>query len=168
MNVSVPPLFQRLTDEGVEVVLIGGLAAVALGVPYVTQDIDLCYNPEPANIGRLSRALMPLRPRLRVQGLTDDEAQALPFQLDQRTLQQSAILTLRTDAGDLDLMSSVPGVGDYPQVRAAAVELDVFGFQILVLDLPALIASKRAAGRPKDVAMLPQIEATLRLRDQGR
>jgi hypothetical protein len=36
-----------------------------------------------------------------------------------------------------------------------------------VLDLPALIASKRAAGRPKDLLILPQIEATLRLRGQS-
>jgi hypothetical protein len=166
VNLSVPPLLQRLTDEQVEVVLIGGFAAVALGVPYVTQDIDLCYNPDPANIARLSRALTPLHPRLRVQGLTDEEAQALPFVLDERTLQQAAILTLRTDAGDLDLMSNVPGVGDFAQVYSASVTLTVFGYQLMVLDLPALIASKRAAGRPKDLAILPQIEATLRLRDK--
>jgi len=166
VNLSVPPLLERLTHEQVEVVLIGGFAAVALGVPYVTQDIDLCYSPDPANIARLSRALTPLHPRLRVQGLTDEEARAFPFQLDERTLQQTAILTLRTEAGDLDLMSSVSGVGDYAQVRAASVALTVFGYQLMVLDLPALIASKRAAGRPKDLAILPQIEATLRLRDQ--
>ena len=68
-------------QEQVEVVIIGGFAAVALGVPYVTQDIDLCYNPESANILRLERALAPFHPRLRVQGLTDEEASLLPFQL---------------------------------------------------------------------------------------
>jgi hypothetical protein len=60
MSMTLPPLFQRLVDERVDIVLIGGFAAVALGVPYVTQDIDLCFNPEPANVARLARALEPL------------------------------------------------------------------------------------------------------------
>ena|SRR5437762_1849926 len=162
---STSLLFQRLVQEQVEFVIIGGFAAVVLGVPYVTQDIDLCYNPERANIARLERALAPLHPRLRVHGLTDEEARMLPFQLDKRTLQQTAIMTLQTDVAELDLMSTVPGVGNYVQVQNAATTIEVFGLQLLVLDLPALVASKRAAGRPKDLLILPEIEALLRLRE---
>lgn len=168
MTISFRPLFERLTVEHTEVVLIGGFAAVALGVPYITQDVDICYNPQPANLTRLVAALQPLHPRMRVSGMTDEEAQLLPFQFDEQTLRQSPILTLRTDAGDLDLMSTVPGIGSFEQVRAAAVEIEVFGFRIPVLDLPGLIQSKRAAGRTKDLLALPQIEAALRLRDQHR
>ncbi|GAC1616251.1 MAG: hypothetical protein NVS4B11_04150 [Ktedonobacteraceae bacterium] len=109
MDLNPAKLFQRLFDKQVEFVLIGGFAAVVLGVPYLTQDIDLCYNPDPANIVRLERALAPLHPRLRVQGLTDEEAARLPFQLDKRTIQQAPILTLQTDVVELDLMSTVPG-----------------------------------------------------------
>ncbi len=111
-------------------------------------------------------ALVPLHPRLRIEGLTDEEAHALPFQLDQRTLQQTAILTLRTDVAELDLMITVPGVGNYTQVKDASTEIEVFGTRLLVLDLSALVASKKAVGRPKDLLILPEIEATLRLREQ--
>lgn len=163
---QLPFLFQRFVDEQVDVVIVGGLAAVALGVPYVTNDVDLCYRSDPGNIARLARALAPLHPRLRVESLTDDQARQLPFALDERTLQQVAMLTLQTDVAALDLLSSVPGVGDYEQVRQAAIELDAFGYHLAVLDLPGLLASKRAAGRPKDLQILPQIEATLRLRDR--
>lgn len=92
---QLPPLFQSLVDNRVEVVIVGGFAAVALGVPYVTQDIDLCFNPEPANMQRLAQALAPFHPRLRVEGLSDAESRALPFQLDAATLTQSAILNLQ-------------------------------------------------------------------------
>ncbi|MGH2517853.1 MAG: nucleotidyltransferase [Ktedonobacterales bacterium] len=166
MTMILPPLFQRLLDEQVEFVIVGGLAAVALGVPYVTNDVDICYNPDPANITRLASALAPLHPRLRVEGLSDEEARLLPFQFDERTLRQSAILTLQTDTATLDLMSSVIGVGPYLQVRQAAIELEAFGFRLAVLDLPGLLVSKRAAGRTKDLLALPQIEGTLRLREQ--
>lgn len=166
MDLNPSRLFQRLIDEQVEVVIIGGFAAVVLGVPYVTQDIDLCYNPETTNIVRLERALSPLHPRLRVQGLVDEEAAKLPFQLDKRTLQQTSILTLQTDVTELDLMSNVPGIGDYTKVKSASTTVQVSGYDMQVLDLPALIASKQAAGRPKDLLLIPEIEAILRLREQ--
>lgn len=134
----------------------------------VTQDVDFCYNPDPANLTRLVAALAPLHPRLRVAGMTDEDTAALPFHLDARALQQSPILTLRTDAGDLDLMSAVAGVGAFDKVCAASVDVDLFGYRIPVLDLPGLIAPKRAAGRAKDLLALPQIEATPRLRDLQR
>ena len=64
-------------------------------------------------------------------------------------------------------MTTVPGIGNYIQVKDASKEIEVFDTRFLVLDLPALIMSKRAAGRPKDLIILPEIEATLRLREQG-
>jgi hypothetical protein len=62
---------------------------------------------------------------LRVEGLSDEEARLLPFHLDERTLQQTAMLTLQTDVAELGLMSAVKGVGEYARVRQAAVEIEV-------------------------------------------
>jgi hypothetical protein len=154
-----------LAGAGAQVVLIGGLAAVLHGVPHVTNDIDFCYAPSDENRARLVQALTSLHPRLRVSGLTDEDARQLPWHLDIRSLRATPVLTLETDAGALDLMPSVSGLGEYAQVAQMAVVLPVFGLQIPTLTLPALIASKRAAGRPKDLLALPHIEATLRLRD---
>jgi hypothetical protein len=170
-SVSLNPerVFRLLEQEGAEVVLIGGLAAVAQGVPIIhANDIDLCYNPDPTNLPRLVRALAPLHPRLRLARLGDEEARPLPFRWDERTLTQSPVVTLQTDAGALDLMSTVQGVGSYAAVLAVTKRVDLYRTHVLALDLPALIASKRAAGRPKDLMALPQIEATLRLRDLGQ
>ena len=167
MNGTMLPqhVFHLFAREEVEAVLIGGLAAVLLGVPIVTGDMDFCYDPAPPNLSRLVRALAPLHPWLRVARLAAEEARALPFHWDERTLRDSPILTLQTDAGPLDLMDTVPGVGTYADVRAMAVGVDVSGVRVMTLDLLALIASKRAVGRTKDLLALPQIEAALRLRD---
>lgn len=43
--------------------------------------------------------------------------------------------------------------------RACILELD--GLQVHVLPLERVIASKRAAARPKDLAVIPALEATL-------
>ncbi|MDQ2829392.1 MAG: hypothetical protein M3Y74_10115 [Chloroflexota bacterium] len=158
-------IFRALVDAQAEVVVIGGWAAVVQGVSHVTNDIDLCYNPTPDNRRKLVQAIAPLKPFLRVGRLTADEARMLPFVWDERTLRDSPNVTLQTDIGDLDLLMSIPGVGDYAHVRAAAKPLDVLGITIPVLDLPALLMSKRATGRPKDQQQIPLIEAALLLRE---
>jgi len=182
--VDIARVLSLLTDAHVDVVLVGGMAAVAHGVVHLTNDIDLCYNPDLANLERLVRALAPLHPRLRVEGLTDDQSSSLPFQWDARTILATELLTfslpfqwdartilatelltLMTDAGRLDLIRMIPGVGDYADVHSVAVPLDVLGAHIDTLDLPALIESKRAVRRPKDLAALPHIEAVLRMRE---
>jgi predicted nucleotidyltransferase len=158
---------RRFRDAGARVVLIGGMAAVALGVPYLTQDIDFCYDPAPENRPRLVEALAPLQPRLRVEGMPDDAARALPWRWDERTLRDAPNLTLQTDAGPIDLLSQVTGLGGYAEVLQEAVTLQIEGQEIAVLDLPGLLRAKRAAGRAKDAAVLPLLESTLLLREQA-
>lgn len=53
------------------------------------------------------------------------------------------------------------GVGGWNEVKAQSSELDAFERRVSVLNLPALIRSKRAAGRPKDLAAIPELESLL-------
>jgi len=158
-------IFRQLIDGKVDFVLVGGLAAVVQGVVHLTNDVDICYAPAPENLARLTGALAPLHPRLRVEGLTDEQARVLPFQWDARTILATELLTLKTDAGSLDLIRVIPGVGGYADVRAASALVPFFDMCVTTLDLPALIESKRATRRPKDLAALPHIEAVLRTRE---
>lgn len=159
-------VFHLLVEGQVDAALIGGLAAIAHGVIHVTNDIDLCYDLAPSNLTRLVRALESIHPRLRVEGMTDEQARTLPFRWDERTLRETELLTLQTDAGSLDLMQEVPGIGQYAAVRAASVRVELYGVPMNTLDLPGLIASKRITRRPKDLMALPHIEMALRIREE--
>jgi hypothetical protein len=55
----------------------------------------------------------------------------------------------------------VLGIGDFAQVRAASVQVEAFGRQIWTLDLPAFIRAKEAAGRQKNLAILPELKGLL-------
>lgn len=155
-------LISSLIQSEVDLIIIGGLAAVAHGSAYLTRDLDVCYSREPANLERLARALEPFQPRLR--GAPAD----LPFRLDPPTLRAGMNFTLSTTAGDLDLIGEVAGLGDYSRSLSASEEMEVEGFRCRVLTLEGLIRAKKASGRPKDLALVTELEALLELRRERR
>lgn len=150
-----------LSDEGVRFVIIGGLAITIHGSSYVTFDLDICYARDNENLTQLARAFRPVNPRLR------GAPAGLPFRFDEETLKRGLNFTLTTDIGDVDLIGEVAGVGDYPAVAAASMPVELFGRPYAVLTLDALIASKRAAGRPKDLQVLPELEALREATEEG-
>lgn len=145
-------LLGRLVDGGVDFIVIGGFAAVAHGSAHPTADLDVLYAREPANLARLASSLQPVRPYLR------GAPPGLPFELDADTLRRGMNFTLTTSLGDLDLLGEIPGVGTFEQAAANAVTVRVFGRGVHVLSLDDLIRAKRAAGRPKDLARLAELE----------
>jgi hypothetical protein len=150
-----------LADAGVEVIVIGGLAAQAHGSARVTQDTDFLYRRTTDNINRLAAALSPHRPYLR------GAPPGLPFRFDASTIKRGLNFTLTTALGDVDLLGEVVGIGDYESVASHTLRLSVFGRQLLVVDLPTLIQSKRAAGRPKDLEAVAELEALLAERERA-
>lgn len=142
-----------LAAARVRCVIVGGLAVTIHGSAYVTFDLDFCYARDGDNLSRLARALMPHHPRLR------GAPEGLPFRLDEATLKGGLNFTLTTDIGDIDLLGEIAGIGDYEAALAASMPVELFGAIFDVLTLDALIVSKRAAGRPKDLLVLPELEA---------
>lgn len=155
MVANFASVVELLSDAKVELILIGGLAAQAHGSARLTQDIDFIYRRTPENIARLVTALAPHAPYLR------GAPPGLPFRFDAATVQRGLNFTLTTTLGDLDLLGDMTGGGTYEQVIEHTLALDVFGRVIRVLDLPALIRAKRAAGRPKDIETIAELETLL-------
>jgi len=151
--IELEPALKSLVENEVEFVVIGGVAITAYGSAYVTQDLDFCYVRTPENIKKIVAALAPFNPRLRFF------PKELPFFWDERTLQNGTDFTLDTDLGDIDLLGEVSGVGDYSAVKAASIEMQICDVSVNVISLDNLIKAKRAAGRTKDLLVLPELEA---------
>lgn len=146
-------LFRRLSDEGVEFVVIGGLAVISHGHVRATLDLDICYARTPENLQRLARALAPLQPRLR--GAPPE----LPFFWDVQTIRNGLNFTLTTMAGDIDALGEVTGLGGYGEIALRAESVELYGATIRILSLADLIRSKAAAGRAKDLVDLEALRA---------
>ena len=142
-----------LGEYKVNCVIVGGIAAAIHGSSLLTNDVDVCYARDSSNLKRLAEALQSVNARLR------NVPKGLPFILDAETLERGLNFTFATDIGDLDLLGEIRGVGFYKDVVEGSVTVDLFGHQFAVMDIGKLIAAKRAAGRPKDLLALPELEA---------
>jgi hypothetical protein len=141
----------------VECVIVGGVAATLHGSSLTTRDLDVCYHRVAENLTRVIQALHSVNARLR------GAPEGLPFILDEETLRRGLNFTFQTDIGDLDLLGEMAGVGGYTEASENADVMELFGYRYQVLSLPKLIAAKRAAGRTKDLLVLPELEAILEL-----
>lgn len=155
---SFTTILQGLESARVKFVVIGGLAAAAHGSRRVTDDVDICYDSSPPNVTRLAGLLVEWEayPRGIERGL--------PFFMDERQFNVTHLMTLTTREGFLDVLDTVKGVGDYQKCLARSIEISAFDIRIRILDLPSLIDAKRAAGRPRDLDQIPELEALLALR----
>ena len=151
--VELEPAIQALMENEVEFVVVGGVAITAYGSGYITQDLDFCYSRSLSNIKKIVNALAPFNPRLR--GFPEE----LPFTWDERTLLNGTNFTLDTDLGDIDLLGEVSGVGTYSKLKISSEKLKICGILVDVISINDLIRAKKAAGRTKDLLVLPELEA---------
>jgi predicted nucleotidyltransferase len=145
-------LIRTLTGGEVAFILVGGVAATVHGSARLTRDVDVVYARDPGNIERLAATLGPFHPRLR------GAPAGLPFTLDAQTIAAGLNFTLTTDAGDLDLLGEITGSGTYEALVKDAMTITIFGQSCRCLTLDQLIAAKRAAGRPRDLEAVAELE----------
>lgn len=153
MDTDFPSALSALAEAGVEFIVVGGLAAVIHGSARLTHDLDLVYARTPENLERLAKLLAAHGAYLR------GAPPGLPFSMDSETLRKGLNFTLTTDLGPIDLLGEMLGAGTYEEIVASAVEATLFGRTCRVVDLETLIRAKRAAGRPKDLEVLAELQA---------
>ncbi|PWT98330.1 MAG: hypothetical protein C5B51_29550 [Terriglobia bacterium] len=132
--------------HGLEAVVVGNAAAALQGAPVTTVDIDFFFRRTPANLRKLTAIardldavlLKPHYPASRMIRISRDE-----------------------DGLQLDFMSEIDGIRSFEGIRRRSREVSFAGTVLRIASLPDIIKSKKAAGRPRDVAVLPILEKTL-------
>ena len=152
-------LLERLVKADVDFVVVGGFAGIVHGCTYVTQDIDICCDFSPPNLLSLQRAISDLDP---VHRMTPNRK---ALQLTEQTCGQFKNLYLDTKIGQLDCLSFVDGLGGYNRVEPESELVEVGEMKVRVLSLDALIKTKRAMNRPRDMETILQLKAIRKLRN---
>lgn len=143
-----------LAEHEVECIVVGGISAILQGVPFVTFDLDVVHRRTPQNVHRLLAALRSIDARYRhdPRGLVPEESHLLG----------PGHNLLQTTCGPLDALGSIdPGLSYDDLVSDSEEVLLAPNLSTRVLSLRRLIEVKEAAGRPKDLAALPMLRATL-------
>ena len=145
------PLLARvvaaLAEQKLETVLIGNAAAAMQGAPVTTLDFDFMFRDTPTNLRKLKAVANSL------------EAVILrPF------YPVSKLYRMVDDASGLqaDFMPVIHGVRSFEGLRSRAIEHTLGTLWVKVASLPDIITSKKAAGRDRDLAVLPVLEQTLK------
>lgn len=133
-----------LSKAGLEAILIGNAAAALHGAPVTTVDFDFMFRATPRNLTKLI-ILRPYYPASALFRVMNDD----------RGLQA-------------DFMPSIHGVKSFDSLRSRAQKVALAGHDLWVAGLGDVIASKRAAGRPRDQAVLEILEKTLHEKEGGR
>jgi hypothetical protein len=153
MSGSLVDILNRLSENNVDFVIIGGFAAVTHGSTMVTHDLDICCEFSADNLSRLQNALADLHP---VHRLT---RQKLPLIIKPESCSRFKNLYLETDFGILDCLGSVLGIGKFKKVKESSVLIETPGrhaFRVMSID--ALIKAKKAMHRPKDIETVIQLQ----------
>ncbi len=148
-----------LVEQGVDFLVVGGLAVIAHGYIRFTQDLDILPSPASASMALLARALTELQ-----AVAIGAKGERLPLDLSHPESLALGNCFLETRHGALDLVNGPrPDLKRYQRLEANAIETEVAGHPVKVISKADLIAMKREAGRPKDlsdIAALTEAERT--------
>jgi hypothetical protein len=155
-------ILEALERHQVRYLVIGAAAAEALGWSGRSEDIDIVPEASEANLARLGEALDELGAKLIGDPVYPDGL-PVPGGFDERLLRTKQGWNLMTRYGQLDITTEPSGTRGYDDLIQRATRRTVPGttLQVPVASAADIIASKTAAGRPKDLAMLPALRREL-------
>lgn len=144
MTSDLSEFFALLNSRAIEYLVIGGVAYNYYAPPRATKDVDIWVRPSAGNVARLIDAI-------RDFGFPTDA-----LSIDSLTTQDQVVIMGRPP-NRIDVLTRPTGlVWETAWSRRKLTEYE--GIPVGILSMPDLIAAKRAAGRPRDLADLSMLE----------
>lgn len=137
---------RRLHEARLEAVLIGNAAAALQGAPVTTVDFDFMFRKTSRNLAKMKAVASALRAMI----------------LHPYYPASDLYRIVRDDDGlQVDLLATIHGIRSFAGLRDRATKMKIGGWPVLVASLTDIIRSKRAARRPRDLAVIHILEAAL-------
>lgn len=153
-------ILEVLSRHEVDLIVVGGVAAILEGAPVSTFDLDVVILRANENHARLLTALQELNARY----LDPAGRHIVP---DAEKMETMRIHRLLTDSGPLDVLESIGHGLTFADLVDQTLEYEVAGFRVRTLRLEMVIRSKEQAHRDKDQMALPVLYRTLQMKKQG-
>ncbi len=142
-GIYLQEIAEQFAKLNFEAILIGNAAAAIQGAPVTTIDIDFLFRDTPSNVAKLKKL-----------------AKSLDMEIFNPLYPASQMFRLMRDSDtlQLDFCVRIGGIRKYESLRSRATPFSFGDKKLLVASMADIIKSKRAAGRPKDLAVLVTLE----------
>jgi hypothetical protein len=157
MPVDFLSLFALLNAQQVRYVLVGGLAVVLHGIDRITADIDLALDLGAESVRDAVSALQDagFRPMLPVDAKQLADPAVRRIWREERGMQVFSFWDPTHSRPSIDIFVESPIA--FADLWRDAIEVTLDGIPLRVASVPHLIALKRIAGRPQDLADIEQL-----------
>ncbi len=139
LNEDFLDLLRALLDAQVAFVVVGAHALAAHGLPRATGDLDVLVEPTAENARRVVAALTAFGAPLASHGVSEQDFAT-----------EGNVYQIGLPPRRIDVLTSISGVS-FEDARRSRIVVELAGLRVPVLGRDALVANKRAAGRPKDL-----------------
>lgn len=152
-------MLRVLMKHGVDLVVVGGVAATVHASPFITYDLDICPADDDENLTRLQAALEELEARI----LVTDEPEPIRINFSPRVIRAAPFLNLMTKFGALDIVHRPAESEGYSDLARDAVKVELADLTIVVASRADILRSKESILRDKD---LPTIRVLRELEER--
>ena len=144
-NIDLIDLLRALNAEGANYLIVGAYAFAFHGRPRATSDVDLFVGSDPTNAERVWRALLAFGAPLEDLNLSDLASPGTFF-------------IMGRPPNQIDLITAIDGV-TFEQAWSTRIESTYGGVPVSYISREELIANKKAAARPQDLADVSYLES---------
>jgi len=151
-------IFGALQGAEVRYLLVGGMAVIAHGYMRTTKDIDLVIALDPDNLRRALEAFTALgyRPKVPVSALDFADPENRRRWVDEKGMLVFQMISDRFRYEPLDIFVTEPFNFSAEYAKAVWKEINA-EVSIPVIGVTQLLAMKRAAARPQDLADIAEL-----------
>ena len=151
-------IFDALNSNGVDYVVVGGVALVLHGAVRLTADIDLMVHLEEGNLTKFVKVMKELgyRPKVPVKAEDFISAENRARWINEKNMKVFSFFHLEKAVNLVDVFVEEPL--DYTAIRSKAVEIMSGNVSIPIVSIDDLIKLKQISGRPQDIADITALE----------
>ena len=157
-------VLQALTEDGVEFVIVGGVAARLHGSTRLTHDLDIVPKLDPVSWKQLINSIWNLDTRPRIpesKEHIEDVENIRKWLVDKHML----ALSFRSSSGHAEIDLLVSESDNFEGLKSRASKIQIGYRTYYVASIDDLIAMKRKAGRPQDLLDIQNLERIKRQYD---